>query len=470
MLFNSWSFLLGFLPVVFFLYWFCCNRSIRLQNLLLLVSSYVFYGLWDYRFLSLVFISSFCDFVVGQAIEKSVIATRKKQLLLVSVFVNLGMLGIFKYFNFFSEGFQLLLAQSGIEVDWITLKVVLPVGISFYTFQTLGYTIDVYKGRIKASRDWLDYFTFVCFFPQLVAGPIERAAKLLPQFKKQRVLEYENGRSGVILILWGLFMKLVVADSCGQQVDYVYNNLDSVNSTYLLFGQFYFVFQIYCDFAGYSNIAIGTAKLFGFELSKNFNQPLFSRSIAEFWTRWHITLTGWFTDYVFKPLARKCRKNKIKILMTYFGVYSLIGLWHGPELSYILSFGSLGIYFIPRVLIRPKKRVSSQLHIREIPAICLTFFIVSSHLVFFRAASMEVGWAYYVNMFQGSFGAISGWALIPLAYILVLILVELANRGNELPLSFGYLPVSVRWPAYMMLLYLNCMYLTRPSPFIYFQF
>jgi len=180
-----------------------------------------------------------------------------------------------------------------------------------------------------------------------VAGPIERAAKLLPQFKKQRVLEYENGRSGVILILWGLFMKLVVADSCGQQVDYVYNNLDSVNSTYLLFGQFYFVFQIYCDFAGYSNIAIGTAKLFGFELSKNFNQPLFSRSIAEFWTRWHITLTGWFTDYVFKPLARKCRKNKIKILMTYFGVYSLIGLWHGPELSYILSFGSLGIYFIP---------------------------------------------------------------------------------------------------------------------------
>ena len=469
MLFNSWSFLLGFLPITFFLYWFVFNKKIQIQNFLLLIASYLFYGLWDYRFLSLVIISSLTDYVVAQAIENNSSKKKRKQLLWVSIIVNLGMLGTFKYFDFFSEGFVFLFTQLGFTPDPVTLNIVLPVGISFYTFQTLGYTIDVYKTRVKASRDWLAFFTFVCFFPQLVTGPIERAKSLLPQFNRKRIITYESGRTALTLILWGLFMKVVVADSCGQQVDFIHANYASLNSTYLFLGQIYFAFQLYCDFAGYSNIAIGTAALFGFQLSTNFRSPLLSRSVPEFWSRWHITLTSWFTDYLFKPLVKKCLRNRFLIFICYLFVYAVIGLWHGPKLNYIIAIGTSALYYLPRVYFKHKRTEKEQISLQDIPFIAATFFIVSFHFILFRADSLTDGLQYMFNLFSKGIGPLPLLVLLPAVHICFLLIVEIAIRNIPLKDTRTF-PMIIRWPVYLVLLYMVCTYLVQPVPFIYFQF
>ena len=324
MLFNSFEFLL-FLPIVFCLYWFVFNKNLQWQNALVLVASYFFYGWWDWRFLGLIFLSTMVDYFVGLAIDQQEEDNTRKRLLYVSVFFNLGVLGFFKYFNFFIESWQDLLTSIGYESGntW-TLKIILPVGISFYTFQTMSYTIDIYRRNLKPTRDFISFAAFVSFFPQLVAGPIERATNLLLQIEGKRIFKYEQGVDGLRLILWGMFKKVVIADSLAPYVNDIFANYHMYDGGTLWLGAIYFAFQIYCDFSGYSDIAIGTAKLFGFELMTNFKFPYFSRNIGEFWRRWHISLSTWFRDYLYIPLGGS-RAGKWKSIRNVFVIFLVSG-------------------------------------------------------------------------------------------------------------------------------------------------
>jgi alginate O-acetyltransferase complex protein AlgI len=302
MLFNSLDFAI-FLPLVFSLYWFVINKNLKFQNLLLVISSYIFYGWWDYRFLSLIFFSTIVDYFVGRKLQNEENRSKRKLLLYCSIIVNLGFLGVFKYYNFFLENFISAFSFFGQEIQGNSLNIILPVGISFYTFQTLSYTIDVYKRKLEPTRDFISFSAFVSFFPQLVAGPIERATNLLPQFYEKRTFNYNNAVDGMRQILWGLFKKIVIADNCAEYANLIFNNSTDYSGITLVLGAIFFTFQIYCDFSGYSDIAIGTSRLFGFNLKQNFAFPYFSRDIAEFWRRWHISLSTWFRDYLYIPLG-----------------------------------------------------------------------------------------------------------------------------------------------------------------------
>ena len=335
MLFNSIEFLL-FFPIVFALYWFVLKNTIKGQNLFILAASYFFYGWWDWRFLSLIFISSITDYLCGLAIENGD-KGRRKAMLYLSLAVNLGLLGVFKYFDFFSESFADLVNSIGLDVSAVTLDIVLPVGISFYTFQTLSYTIDIYKGEMKATRDPIAFFAYISFFPQLVAGPIERARHLLPQFLDKRKFVFYEGVLGARQVLWGFFKKVAVADTLASFVEPIFSHYGSLSIWVLLLGAILFSIQIYCDFSGYSDIAIGTARLLGFRLKPNFLYPYFSSSTSELWRRWHISMSSWFRDYVFVPLSIKTRSWGS--LSKYFNVlflFVIIGFWHGPRWTYIL--------------------------------------------------------------------------------------------------------------------------------------
>lgn len=329
MLFNSIEFLI-FLPVVFGLYWFVFNRNLKTQNILLVVASFVFYGWWDWRFLGLILISSLTDYVIGLGFSRIRDRRQRKGLLLVSVVTNLGLLFIFKYYNFFVENFVAVFTFLGSAPSIETMQVVLPVGISFYTFQTLSYTIDVYQEKLEPTSDVIAFLAFVSFFPQLVAGPIERATNLLPQFLTSRTFSYSGATDGMRQILWGLFKKVVIADNCAGYVDAIFRNSDAYSGSTLLLGAILFAFQIYGDFSGYSDIAMGTGRLFGFRLMQNFAFPYFSRDIAEFWGRWHISLSTWFRDYVYIPLggSRGTTATKIRNI---FVVFLLSGFWHGAN-------------------------------------------------------------------------------------------------------------------------------------------
>jgi len=302
MLFNSIDFLL-FLPTIFIIYWFISSFNLRIQNTLLLVASYIFYGWWDYRFLSLIFFSSIIDYCVGKRLYATEDSYKRKLLLIVSLSTNLGILGFFKYFGFFIESTVELLNSFGIQSNITSLEIILPVGISFYTFQTLSYSIDIYRKKIKPTDDAIAFFAFVSFFPQLVAGPIERAKNLLPQFTHKREFNLNLAKDGIRQMLWGFFKKVLIADNIAPQVEYIFSNYNAVSGIELVLGTFLFAIQIYCDFSGYSDIAIGVARLFGFRLMQNFAFPYFSRDIAEFWRRWHISLSTWFRDYVYIPLG-----------------------------------------------------------------------------------------------------------------------------------------------------------------------
>ncbi len=302
MLFNSLEYLI-FLPIVFLTYWFLLKKSVFGQNVFLLLVSYIFYGWWDWRFLGLIAFSTVVDYTIGLALQRSTNLQKRKILLATSLIVNLGLLGFFKYYNFFVDSWIDAFSSLGIEMQSSTLNIILPVGISFYTFQTLSYTIDVYRRNLEPTTNFINFASYVAFFPQLVAGPIERATNLLPQFNEKRNFNEEQAISGVNLILWGLFQKVVIADSCAPYVNSIFENYQDMNTLSLALGAFYFAFQIYGDFAGYSNIAIGSARLLGFDLMRNFNYPYFSRDIAEFWRRWHISLSTWFRDYLYIPLG-----------------------------------------------------------------------------------------------------------------------------------------------------------------------
>lgn len=348
MLFNSIDFAI-FLPIVFILYWFVTKNNLKLQNFLIVGASYLFYGWWDWRFLSLILFSTIVDYSVGLGLLKQVNQTKRKILLWTSILVNLGFLGFFKYYNFFLDNFITAFSFFGTEIKANSLNIILPVGISFYTFQTLSYSIDVYKRKLEPTKDLIAFSAFVSFFPQLVAGPIERATHLLPQFYKKRSFDYSKAVDGMRQILWGLFKKIVIADNCAEFANQIFNNSADMNGSTLVLGALFFTFQIYGDFSGYSDIAIGTSRLFGFDLMRNFNFPYFSRDIAEFWRRWHISLSTWFRDYLYIPLGGSRGGTWMKVRNTFI-IFIVSGFWHGANWTFIVWGALNAIYFLPLLL------------------------------------------------------------------------------------------------------------------------
>ena len=390
MLFNSLEFLL-FLPTVFILYWFVFKK-ITTQNILILVSSYVFYGWWDWRFLSLILISTLIDYTIGIQLRKACNLQRRKLLVSFSLVFNLGMLGFFKYYNFFVDSWIEAWSNIGVTMHASSLNIILPVGISFYTFQTLSYTIDIYRKKLEPTKDFITFASFVSFFPQLVAGPIERATNLLPQFYKKRTFNYDYAVSGMKLILWGLVKKVVIADSCAILVNKIFANYQDESGLALCMGAIYFAFQIYCDFSGYSDIAIGTSRLFGFKLMRNFNYPYFSRDIAEFWRRWHISLSTWFRDYLYIPLGGS-RGNKWFQLRNVFAIFLVSGFWHGANWTFIVWGGLNALFFIPLLLTNKNRNNLDEVasnsilpNVKELFQILLTFGLTTFTWIFFRAS------------------------------------------------------------------------------------
>ena len=476
MLFNSFEFLL-FLPVVFLLYWFVFNKKLNLQNLLLLVSSYIFYGWWDYRFLSLIIFSSIIDFYCGLSIEKAHTKTTKKKWLLLSMFINLGFLGIFKYFNFFSQSLQEAFQSFGYQIDTLTLNIILPVGISFYTFQTMSYTIDVYRNKLKPTKDIIAFFAFVSFFPQLVAGPIERATNLLPQFYKKRQFNYANAVDGCRQILWGLFKKIVVADNCALIVNQVFDNYTSLNSSTLVVGVIFFAFQIYGDFSGYSDIAIGTSRLFGFNLMQNFAFPYFSRDIAEFWRRWHISLSTWFRDYVYIPLDGSRGGLWMKVRNTFI-IFLVSGFWHGANWTFIIWGALNAIYFLPLLLLN-RNRVNTNtvaenrivINFKEFIQVVITFILTLFAWVFFRAPNVSTAINYISNMFSKTIFNFPTIDLKPLIFIFILVGFEWLNRTKKHGLEINNIKLTIfRWFIYLFVFCLILIFGAQSQSFIYFQF
>ena len=405
MLFNSIEFLI-FLPVVFCLYWFVFNKHLKLQNLLILISSYIFYGWWDWRFLSLIFLSTVVDYFVGIQIFNNKNTKKKKSFLWLSIVFNLGLLGFFKYFNFFIESWIDLLSSVGYEYQNVwSLNIILPVGISFYTFQTMSYSLDIYYNKLKPTKDFISFASFVSFFPQLVAGPIERASNLLPQILKNRKFNYNQGVEGLRLLLWGMFKKVVIADNLALSVNPIFENYYDFNGGVLLLGLIYFSFQIYCDFSGYSDIAIGTSKLFGFELMSNFKFPYFSRNIGEFWKRWHISLSSWFRDYLYIPLGGS-QNGKWISLRNIFIIFIVSGFWHGANLTFI-AWGLIhALLYIPLFINdNNRKYISNTVSensiipsIKEIYQMLSTFIFVMITWVFFRSNSINDAFQYLYLM------------------------------------------------------------------------
>lgn len=402
MIFNSLDFAV-FLPIVFVLYWFVTKRSLKLQNLLIVIASYVFYAWWDYRFLGLIVASTFVDFSVARLLAHKAYLNKRKILLLVSLLFNLGLLGFFKYYNFFIESWVTAWESIGVAMQTSTLNIILPVGISFYTFQTLSYTIDVYRKKIEPSKNLIQFMAYVAFFPQLVAGPIERATKLLPQFQKQRHFNAKFAMSGFYLIIWGLFKKVVIADNCAFFVNQIFEWPTHYSSLELVFGAILFGFQIYGDFSGYSDIAIGVARLFGFSLMTNFAFPYFSRSIAEFWRRWHISLSTWFRDYLYIPLggSRGTLFTKLRNVMI---VFLVSGLWHGANWTFVIWGGIHALLFMPLLLTRSNRDFveSARLKFSQIPLVLITFSSVVLAWIFFRSDSLSIAHDYLLGILEFS--------------------------------------------------------------------
>jgi len=405
MLFNSIEFLL-FLPIVFVLYWFVFDKKLKYQNLLILISSYVFYGWWDYRFLSLIFLSTIVDYFIGLGIFNQSSKKNQKILLWCSVLFNLGILGFFKYYNFFIESWIDLFSSIGYDIKstW-TLNIILPVGISFYTFQTMSYTIDIFKGKLNPTKDFVSFAAFVSFFTQLVAGPIERATNLLPQILNKRKFKYEKGVQGLKLIFWGLFKKVVIADTLAPIVNDIFENYQDFGGATLWLGAIYFSFQIYCDFSGYSDIAIGTSKLFGFELMSNFKFPYFSRNIGEFWRSWHISLSTWFRDYLYIPLGGS-KKDKWISLRNIFIIFLVSGFWHGANWTFIIWGIFHSILFIPSFIFKTNRKYVSSVIAensfmpspKEFIQVGTTFILVTIGWVFFRSSTIGDSFNYIINM------------------------------------------------------------------------
>ena len=497
MLFNSIEYLI-FLPIVFLIYWAIgyawINDSLklRLQNAFVVIASYVFYGWWDWRFLILIAFTSLCSYLSGLLIDKhhtSYITHPKithhispKFWLWLNIAINLGILGVFKYYDFFVSEFGALF---GISIESLLLRIILPVGISFYTFQALSYSIDVYRGNIKPTKDIIAFFAFISFFPQLVAGPIERATNLLPQFLQNRKFSYDQGVDGMRQILWGLFKKIVIADNCATYVDQVWSTYGTQSGSTLLLAAVLFTFQIYGDFSGYSDIAIGTAKLFGIKLMRNFNNPYFSRDIAEFWRRWHISLTTWFRDYVYIPLGGS-RVSKAKIVRNTFVIFLVSGIWHGANWTFLAWGVYHAVLFLPLILLGKNRRYvnketraesgesrAENREWRDIPRMLLTFGLVVIGWIIFRAETIGQAWEIMKGICNASLFSMPMIVVglkRTLLFIIVLIVIEWIDRSKEHAFALTRLPVWARVIAIYALILIMLEFMGHSQSFIYFQF
>mgnify|MGYP001221058608 CR=1 FL=1 len=483
MLFNSLDFAI-FLPIVFILYWFFAQNNLKLQNTLIVVASYVFYGWWDWRFLSLIIFSTIIDYVVGQKLRTEEKEIKRKVLLWTSIIVNLGFLGFFKYYNFFLESFVDAFLILGMQINANSLNIILPVGISFYTFQTLSYTIDVYKKKLEPTQDFIAFSAFVCFFPQLVAGPIERATNLLPQFYKKRVFDYQKAVDGMRQVLWGLFKKVVIADNCAEFANMIFDNSTDMNGSTLILGAIFFTFQIYCDFSGYSDIAIGTSRLFGFDLKQNFATPYFSRDIAEFWRRWHISLSTWFRDYLYIPLGGSRGGTWMKVRNT-FAIFLVSGFWHGANWTFIIWGALNAIYFLPLLLTNNNRKnlgvvAEGKLlpSFREFFSMLTTFGLTVFAWIFFRAEDLNHAFSYISEIFSASifklpqfYGKLN--ALITLCLIIVFLFVEWLGRKDQFAIEniISKKNNYFRWSIYLLIV-ITILFMGsfKENQFIYFQF
>lgn len=490
MLFNSIEFLF-FLPIVFLLYWYVF-RSYRWQDLLIVLASYVFYGWWDWRFLLLIALTSFCSFLSGVGLERyEGNRSRQKLISAANIILNLSILGVFKYYNFFVESFSFLFSTMGLQLDWVTLNIVLPVGISFYTFQALSYTIDVYQHKLRATHDVVAFFAYISFFPQLVAGPIERATHLLPQFQSKRSFEYDKAVDGCRQMLWGFFKKMVIADNCGSIVTQIWGSYGHQPGFILFCGAILFTIQIYCDFSGYSDIAIGCARLFGFDLMKNFDYPHLARSIPEFWRRWHISLTTWFRDYVYFPLGGS-RCSQGRAVRNVLLVWAVSGLWHGANWTFVCwglyhgillaIYNVLGINTKYQHIVAYGKWLPS---VKEVVQVTSTFLLVAIGLVIFRAETLTDAIGYLGGMCSASLFDMAAsleflqgqmlqlYILIP--GILLLFTSEWFSRHRVYPLQFapgGFVSrhAVVRYSIYVCFLIMIFGLSMSKAEFIYFRF
>ena len=487
MLFNSIDFAI-FLPIVFIIYWFVTNKNLKLQNFLIVAASYLFYGWWDWRFLSLILFSTIVDFNVGHQLKNEKNLIKRKVLLWTSILVNLGFLGFFKYYNFFLYNFITAFSFFGTEIKANSLNIILPVGISFYTFQTLSYTIDVYKRQLEPTKDFIAFSAFVSFFPQLVAGPIERATHLLPQFYKKRTFDYSKAVDGMRQILWGLFKKIVIADNCAEYANLIFNNSADYSGSTLVLGALFFTFQIYGDFSGYSDIAIGTSRLFGFDLMRNFNFPYFSRDIAEFWRRWHISLSTWFRDYLYIPLGGSRGGTWDKVRNTFI-IFIVSGFWHGANWTFIVWGALNAIYFLPLLLTNNNRNNLETVargkllpSLKEVYLMLLTFGLTVFAWILFRAENIGHAWHFIQDMFIGltsKSGYVQTFNLfhwkIGLALptiILSFILVEWFGRESQ----YAFENIGLKWKTpfryvlYYTLLFTIIWFSGKEQEFIYFQF
>ena len=478
MLFNSIDFAI-FLPIVFILYWFVTNKNLKLQNLLIVAASYLFYGWWDWRFLSLILFSTLVDYTVGQKLRNEENQLKRKVLLWTSILVNLGFLGFFKYYNFFLDNFITAFSFFGQDIQANSLNIILPVGISFYTFQTLSYTIDVYKRKLEPTKDFIAFSAFVSFFPQLVAGPIERATHLLPQFYKKRTFDYSKAVDGMRQILWGLFKKVVIADNCAEFANQIFNNSADLNGSTLVLGALFFTFQIYGDFSGYSDMAIGTSRLFGFDLMRNFNFPYFSRDIAEFWRRWHISLSTWFRDYLYIPLGGSRGGTWMKVRNT-FVIFIVSGFWHGANWTFIVWGALNAIYFLPLLLTNNNRNNLATIaqgkllpSIKELSFMLLTFGLTVFAWIFFRAENIGHALSYITEIFSSSLLTIP--TIQPRKLILLImtfVLIEWFGREGQFAIQNLGLKWKrpIRYVMYYAIIFAIFWFGGKEQQFIYFQF
>lgn len=484
MVFNSLDFAV-FLPIVFGLYWAFDRWGTRAQNLLLLVASYVFYGWWDPRFLSLLAFSSLVDYFVGIGLSRTDDPKGRKALIGLSLVVNLGLLGFFKYFNFFAESFAEAFTLMGHYIRPESLDIVLPVGISFYTFQTLSYSIDVYRGHLTPSRNVVDFLAFVSFFPQLVAGPIERASNLLPQFAKRREFNLQLATDGMRQLLWGLFKKTVIADNCAEFANYIFNSPDYFQGGTMAFAAMLFAFQIYGDFSGYSDMAVGMSKLFGFNLMRNFAYPYFSRDMAEFWRRWHISLSTWFRDYLYIPLGGS-RGGKWSAVRNTFVIFLVSGFWHGANWTFLMWGLLNAFYFIPLLLLGWNRNNTGNVapgrifpDIKDLISIAVTFALTCFAWIFFRAESMADAWHFIHRMIfpmhpklwvLEAYNFIYWYEVWFVPLVVVFVVAEWIGREKQHPLEGLSWPRPLRWLVYLALLVVIATCSGKVQEFIYFQF
>jgi alginate O-acetyltransferase complex protein AlgI len=482
MLFNSIDFAI-FLPTVFVIYWFVVKKNLNLQNAFIVAASYFFYGWWDWRFLSLIIFSTLVDFTVGIKLKNEENPRKRKLLLWTSILVNLGVLGFFKYANFFLDNFKVAYSFFGRAIQDNSLNIILPVGISFYTFQTMSYTIDVYRRKFETTTDFIAYSAYVSFFPQLVAGPIERATHLLPQFFKKRQFEYNRAVDGMRQILWGLFKKIVIADSCAEFADQIFSNSADMTGSTLLLGALFFTFQIYCDFSGYSDIAIGTARLFGFNLMRNFAFPYFSRDIAEFWRRWHISLTTWFRDYLYIPLggSRGGTWNRARNI---FIIFIVSGFWHGANWTFIVWGALNAFYYLPLMITKTNRTHLDTIApgryfptMKEFGLMSFTFALTVFAWIFFRSENLGHAFNIISGILSPSLFTMPkfdgmGKALTTIILIIIFISIEWIGREGQ----YAIANIGLRWKkpiryvTYYAFIIAILWFAGKEQPFIYFQF